>query len=510
MAEKGLSPRQKMINVMYLFLTALLALNVSAEILNAFILIDESIQASTKNVSNKNGEVYSEFSAAKEENPKKVGEWFDKAMKLKAASDNLDSLVSTLKKELVVAADGPEGDVNNIKKKDDNNVGGEVMVLKGRGEDLRKEINEYRDYVLDLIEDRSESAVLVSSIERTLNTDDIESHSEPGTKIPWVSANFEHLPLIAVVAMMSKMQNDIRNVESDMLAYMLGRIGKSDFRFNKVEAIVNAPVSYVNVGQPYTAEVFVAAADTTKEPVIILNNGTKLDVKNGKGVYTGATGTPGTFSWGGRIVLEDPGTGDTISYPFRNEYQVVAPTYAVAADKMNVFYIGLDNPVTITGTGKTISATISGAGGRLIGTGNGTYNVKVTKRGDARITVSADGKTMGTKKFRCLPVPDPYAVVGGKKAGMISKSSLLAQKYVKAKLENFVYDVKFTVTEFTVSATISGFTQEIRASGGTITGQQKGLIKDLKRGDKVYFEKIKARAPDGSIRSLGSVIFKIK
>lgn len=508
MADKGLSPRQKMINVMYLFLTALLALNVSAEILNAFILIDESIQKSTETVNIKNGEAYGEFIAAKEENPKKVGEWFDHAMSLQQASNDLDSLIQELKLELVIAADGEEGDIHHIQKKDDNNVGGEVMILKGRGEVLKTKIEEYRAHVLGYIKDTTNSG-LANNIKQTLNTDDVESHSEPGKKIGWVSGNFEHLPLIAVIAMMSKMQNDVRNVESDMLSYMLKQIGKSDFRFNKVEAVVDAPVSYVRVGEEFTAEVFIAAADTTKEPIIVLNNGRKLEIKDGKGIYNGASGSPGTFTWGGEILLEDPATGDTLRYPFESEYQVVAPTYAVAADKMNVFYIGVQNPVTITGTGQSITASISGAGGRLTSTGNGTYNVKVTQRGDANITVTADGKTMGTKKFRCLPVPDPYPTVGGKKGGVIAKQSLLAQNFVKAQLDNFVFDLSFPVTSFKVSATINGFTEEASTNGQQITGQQKGIIQQLGRGTKVYFEDIKARAPDGTIRDIGTISFKI-
>ncbi|MBN2891142.1 MAG: gliding motility protein GldM [Bacteroidales bacterium] len=514
MADKGLSPRQKMINLMYLVLTALLALNVSAEILNAFILIDQSIQKSTVNVNTKNGEAYGVFIALNQENPKKVEGWYDKAMELKAKSDELTEKIQEYKQLLVTTADGPEGDVNHIQKKDDNNVGGQVMITEKNGELLKEQLEEYREFVLGLIDEADkDSSILVSNIETTLTTEDVESLSEPGKMLPWAEANFEHLPLIAVIAMMSKMQNDVRNVESDVLSYMKNKIGETDFRFNKIQAIVNAPVSYVRIGEEFSADVFIAAADTTQDLKIELTEGggkMVIDTVTGRGIYTGNTGSPGTFKWGGNIILTDPGTKEEKKYPFMNEYQVVSPTFAVAADKMNVFYIGVKNPVTITGTGKSITASISGAGGRLTSTGNGKYDVTVTSRGDANVTVTADGRQMGTVKFRCLPVPDPYATVAGMKGGVIAKQTLLAQSIVRAQLDNFVFDLSFPVTGFTVSATINGFTEEAKSTNASITSQQRAIITQLNRGQKVYFENITARAPDGTIRNLGSISFKLQ
>lgn len=499
-----------MINLMYLFLTAMLALNVSAEILNAFVLIDSSIRQSTENVNTKNLEGYQQFLAVTQEKPddKNAAEWYAKALELQQKSDTLTKIIQGYKVELVKAADGPEGDINNIHKKDNNNVGGEVMILGGKGDLLKEQLIEFREYMLSIIDDPE--SVLGKNIASTLNTDDIESANEEGVMVDWSSSNFEHLPLIAVIAMMSKMQNDIRNVESDMLSYMLNQIGKTDFRFNKIEAIVNAPVSYVRVGEEYRAEVFIAASDSTKAPKIILDNGTELNVENGKGIYNGSTGSPGTFTWGGTIELEQPGSGEIKKFPFKNEYQVVSPTYAVAATKMNVFYIGVPNPIAVTATGKDISATASGSGAVLSRTGNGTYNVSVKSRGNASITVVADGKTMGTVQFRCLPVPDPYATVGGMKGGVIAQATLLAQNFVKAQLDNFVFDLSFPVTGFTVSATMGGFTEEYKATGQQITAQQKGLIRQLKPGNKVYFEDVRCKAPDGTTRKLGSVSLKLR
>ncbi len=523
MADKGLSPRQKMINLMYLVLTALLALNVSAEILNAFVLFDKSIRKSTQNIQTKNDEVYNEFLKALKENPKKVQKWYDKAMEVKAKTNSLDSLMQDIKLDIIKMADKTDNpDPDNVKKKADNNVGSTVMILQGRGEELKKAIDEYREYVLSLIVDTNgnpdTSKVLYKNIVSTLNTDDVESLSEPGKKIPWVEANFEHLPVIADVAMISKFQNDLRNVESNILAHLQAQIGKGEFKFNKIEAIVTAPSNYVLKGEPFKAEVFIAASDSTQDPVIVMKDRTRLPVENGKGIYTGNTNSPGEYDIEGVIKMKNPLTGDTINFPFKSSYQVGVPSVAISPTKMNVFYIGVNNPVAITASGvpaDKLIVTISGAGGKITKVGNGKYNVTVKKTGKATVRVSYkknDGSTrsLGSMEFRCLRVPDPYPTVGGYKGGSIKKSTLLGQTTVLAKLDNFVFDLKFPVTYFNVSTTINGFVEEASTRGSKISPEQKKILGKLRKGQKVYFEDVRCKAPDGSIRQLGTISFRIQ
>ncbi len=513
MSEKGLSPRQKMINLMYLVLTALLALDVSGEVLNAFVLFDKSIRSTTVNVKIKNNDAYSEFFKAYKENPEKVKEFYDKAQVLKKNTNRIDSFIQSLKVKCVKEADGPDGDPTNVKKKSESNVGSTVMIVQRGGYQLKDRMDKYRDFVESIISDSS--SALAHEIKSTLSTAPIESANEPGKTVPWVIANFESLPLIADVAMLSKMQNDVRNVESDMLSYLLSQIGKTEISFNKIEAVVKTTSSYVLVGEPFKAEIFVAASDSTKDPIIVLNNGTRVPVQNGKGIFVGNTSTVGMRTVAGKIKLYNPKTGETTYYPFSTDYQVVAPAVAISPTKMNVFYIGVTNPVDITASGVSPDAVIATMSGGIIRkVGNGKYNVIVKRRGNAVITVSAKvngtSRRLGSSKFRCLPVPNPYATVGGKQGGIIYKSSLLAQNFVKAQLDNFVFDLKFPVVGFTVSATIQGFTEEYQSRSAIINGQQKGLIRQLKKGNKVYFENIRAKAPDGTIRKLGSVNFKLR
>ena len=513
MAEKGLSPRQKMINLMYLVLTALLALNVSAEVLYAFVKIEKSIRKSTRIIETKNVELYAKFEKLYQENPKKVQEWYNKAKGLQKQSDTLYNFIQSLKIRLAKVADGEEGDPTHLKKKDDNNVGGQVMILEKNGEKLKQKIVDYKKFVLSLMEANDTTGELAHSLDSTFDIRDVKS--EEGSMVPWEFAMFDQLPLIAVIANLSKIQNDIRMTENSFLSYLLEKIGAGEWKFNKLEPIVYSNKGYVLQGEPYEANVFIAAYDTTQQPVIVLDNGTQLPVENGKGIYRISNPSVGMHSFSGVIKLKSPATGQYVNFPFKGEYQVVAPSVAISPTKMNVFYVGVDNPVTITASGVPADALIVSIGpiGRIKKVGNGKYIVNVNRTGKTTVSVSAktgdNARKLGSMQFRCKTVPDPKPKLGNLDPGPVAKSILLAQSFVKADLENFVFDLKFPIVSFTVSATIGSFTEEYPTKGAMITQQQKKLIRQLKRGQKVYFENIKARAPDGSIRDLGTISFKI-
>jgi gliding motility-associated protein GldM len=187
---------------------------------------------------------------------------------------------------------------------------------------------------------------------------------------------------------------------------------------------------------------------------------------------------------------------------------------------MNVFYIGVDNPVDVSVAGvppEKVSVSITG-GGSINKVNGSTYNVRVKTPGKVTVTAIADldGKkvNMGTKEFRVKTVPDPIAVVGNDpknmKGGVIQANILLAAGGVKAILENFDFDLSFKVTEFAVSATIKGYDQTYSSNGAAFTPQQQQLIKQVGSGKKVYIEDVKAQGPDGSVRKLGSISYKLQ
>ncbi len=516
MAHGKETPRQKMIGMMYLVLTALLALNVSAEVLNAFILIDNSLRATTENTVDKNKDIYAKFAAAMEENPAKTKAWKEKADKVAVLSKELVDYIDSLKWKIVRVADGPQGRPDSIVHKDDTNVPGQIMITekvdgKERAEILKEKINEYRETLINIVGVSDDTKPLINTLKKNLNTDDIIGNT--GEKKPWTVANFEHLPLAGVITLMSKMQADVRTSEADVLSFLYSQIDAGSFKFNKIEAIVNAPTNYVLKGQPFTAQVFIAASDSTVDPVIKLSGGQTLPVKNGKGIFTGNTSTPGIKTFGGVIEMVHPQTKQILKFPFESTYTVGEAALVVSPIKMNVFYIGVDNPVDVSVPGIDPNKVhVSISSGAIIKRGK-NYIVRVKRTGKVYVSASIDTengkKSMGRKEFRVKTVPDPVAEIGGKRKGTVKRGWLAAQSGIKAVLKNFDFDLRFRVTGFKLSYTDKGFTKEKTVKNNSFNTIRAELRK-IPPGKKVYFEDISAKGPDGKTRDLGTIVFRVR
>ena len=519
------TPRQKLIAMMYLVLTGLLALNVSKDILDAFILVDHSLTKTTANFSSKNDMTYIAFEKAYVKNKVKVAPWYEKADEVKTRSNELYDYIHDLKIKIVKYTDGKssvfDGNVDDIEARD--NADGPAVVMigptgEGEANDLRAAIEDYREYLISLVVNKKDDRV-IKSIETNLETKDkiIE-----GATHTWQRNNFENLPLIAVITLMSKMQSDVRNAESDMISNLYSQIDEGAFKFNKLEATVIAKSDYVMTGGAYQAKVFLVACDTTMAPDIfvgkydtstceMIGDYDSIPIIDNKGQYTADAKSIGVKKWGGVINYTAP-DGSIKRYPFESEYEVAKSTLVVSPTKMNVFYIGVNNPVDISVAGVSagkIRVSMSNGKIRKARRGGG-YTVNVYKTGKkAVIRVTVDKKSMGKKKFRIMRVPPPIAKVAGKTGGKIKKNILLAQSGVKADLEGFVFDMKFKVTTFTVSATVGGFTYDEKSSGGRFSSKQKQMIKKCKRGTKIYIEDIKAVDPTGASYRLGTLNFKL-
>jgi gliding motility-associated protein GldM len=538
MAHGKETPRQKMIGMMYLVLTALLALNVSKDILDAFVLVEGGLSKTTENFSARNQIVYDQFSAMYISNPTKVKPWQDKALEVKKQADSLFNFIQQLKIQIVQKAEGADTKAVEGKKvrgelvesKDNTDIPAEIMIVGNKGRDLKEMMAKYREYLVGLSSDPE----IVTSIKHTLDTNNPPA-KEGLEERTWESEHFEHLPLIAVATIMSKMQGDVRNAESEIIQYLVNQIEAGSFKFNKLESTVIPNSNYIIRGNEYKAEVFLAASDTTQRPSIYVGQFEKIktadgredyrmvgrydsldiDPKTNKGIFRRASGSVGTMKWGGLIQLKST-DGSYIKRPFTAEYQVADPNAVVSPTKMNVLYIGVDNPISISVSGIPSDRIFaSSTNGIIKRSGNGWIAIP-RQPGNALIEVSADvygdgkKKNMGAMEFRVKNIPDPIGKVAGRKGGIIDKGTLQAQMVVNADLENFEFDAKFTVTEFTVSANVRGFNQEEPSKSFKITSAQRDIISNLKKGEKVYFDNIKAVGPDGKPRDLPTVSFKIQ
>lgn len=528
------TPRQKMINMMYIVLTAMLALNVAAEVLEAFKVVDISLIQTLETVDMKNAQVYSRFEQAFAENETRVREWKEKADVVKNQTDSLIAYIGIIKKEMVlrsgaspVTSDKPlssnefflatnEGDTLRISKADDLNAPSEYMITQKKATELKEAIENYRSTLISLIDDSDDE--LKSTIMSSLDTSDPPANlREGGENKSWQTERFLDKPLVAILALLSKIQIDVKNSEANLINYLYSQIDAGSFLFNKLGARVIPNSSVVLQGDEYIAEVFLAAEDTTQQPEILINN-RPAPVQDGKATYRVKTTEPGVFSWSGLIKYKTP-AGVIKNYSFEQKYQVTQPSVTMSATRMNVFYRGLDNPFDVSGGGipqENLEVTMTN--GSVIKKGN-DFIIKPNELDEQgrRTTVSVhaniggDRRLLGTSNWRVKRVPDPVAQIAGQTGGTIRKERLLVEDGVMAVLEDFDFDFKYTITQFRVEISAAGgYVNFFESNSNRFTTEQKDQFRRLNPNSIIYIANIKAVGDDGTTRDLDPIGFKIQ
>ncbi|MFZ9942612.1 MAG: gliding motility protein GldM [Bacteroidia bacterium] len=514
--------------MMYLVLTALLALNVSKEIINAFVTVNDSLETSNKNTTSRNDRVYSDFNKAMQNDPKKVGPFNDKAQKVKKLSTDMVAYIDKLKTEIIVKVEGLEAGApvpvaKDIARKDDYDVPTQILCgdkADGRGfraTDLKNEIDKFKKSVISSL-DPADQKNFQSRLDQVLGTKDPAPDQVRDNKATWEMMNFYHNPVVATIALLTKFQADVRNVESEVINHLYTAIDAGSFKFDNLEARVIAPTSYVLNGQQYKADIFLAAFSSTSNPTITVG-GSSIPVENGMGKYTVTASGVGEKKWGGVLRVKDPATNQDKDYPFEATYITAPPASIVSADKMNVLYIGVPNPMSISVPGipdNNVTVSIGGSGVSLAKNGNSKYTATATAQGKVTFNVSAkmDGKSvsMGSVEYRVKRIPDPVPSVVNNKGGNIPKSQLSVAPSVNAVLENFDFDAKFRVTKFEMLVIKKGKDPIVcKPSGGnTFTPEMKAAMSGAGPGSRVIIEGIKAQGPDGTTRSLPSLTYVIQ
>ncbi len=551
MAHGKETPRQKMIGMMYLVLTALLALNVATSVLDAFAIIDEGLSKTAQTIQDKNEDVYREFDKQFTINEAKVSSWRNMALKVKEEADKLYKHIQDLKIEVVIEAkdeEAIEGDVihrEKIKATTDYDTPKRIMIGSEYRSDckaamLKKMIEDYRNFLLDMV--KEDNVKLRESIENGLVTADQskeKSKGRSGDNLRWEEHKFGHSPLVGFLAIMSSLQIDVRNAESEVIKYLFSQIEAGDVKFNEIEAVVIHNSNYIIKGNDYVAQIFLAARDTTQPPKVWIAPGdqpydiirdeggnitdyrlrdgvdyTSLPVEQGKGkgIYRVKGTTMGYKKWGGIIEIQGPG-GDPIRRPFTETYQVAEGNVVVSPTKMNLFYIGVENPVDISVAGVAPDKVFADITNGTITRSKDAWIVRPRRPGNSFVIVSAeiDGtkREVDRKEFRVKTVPTPQAMVNNQTGGAINKNVLLAQTGVAAVMENFEFDLTFTVTEFKVLTIVQGFVREAKSENNNFTPRQYEIIRGLSKGSPLYIQDIKAVGPDGGVRNLQTINFKI-
>lgn len=507
-------PRQLMINLMYLVLTALLALNISAEVMNAFFTLNKGITQSNNIVENTNQTLLTNIQKQADAYKNEQNDRYLAAAKeVKKTADDFYQYVEDLKAQLFEAAGGPsEKNPDQPKRIKDKDVTTRLLVglekQPGKGFELEQKIRETRSKFEELVnKDPSVLAAMPLSLD--------EEAVKKSDKKNWVEYNFLQMPVAAVFPILTKIQNDARASSTSALNYLLGKVAGEDIKFDAFEPVVSASKGYVIRGEKYTADVFLSAFSTSAgDNTRISVNGSNLPVKDGKATYETATSGIGTKKYTVKIDVVNPLTNEVKSYTKDFEYEVGERSVAVSAEKMNVFYIGVDNPVVVSAAGissNDLSVSISGGGGSIKKVGSANYVVNVTTPGECRVNVSGGG-LRDSKPFRVKRIPDPVARLSKSSGGAMGNGEFKAQGGVGAFLDNFDFDATCTIQGFTLVYVASRQDPvEVINAGPRYNDAAQRLVQRAKPGDIYYFDDVKARCPGDNVgRPINSMVFKIK
>ena len=498
-----------MINLMYVVLMALLALNVSSDVLKGFTLVAQKLKLSTQNAANINQGIYDSFEEQMKVNPAKVKVWYDKAQYVRQMSDSLYNLAEELKVAIVKKSDGKNGDVDNIRNQEDLEAANFVMLApsKGRGGELYAAVNSFRDRITHMVTNEAQRKI----IESNLNTEVPASERAEGKN--WQEYMFENMPTSAAVTLLTKLQNDVRTAEGEVLHTLVSNIDMKDIRVNEVNAYVVPNAQTIVQGGRFSAQIFMAAVDTTNRPTIYIGG---KEIKSEQGIYETVCNTTGDFTLTGWIETLN-GSGEKVRRDFSQRYTVIPPGATVSADIMNVLYAGFDNPMSVSVPGvPSNKLRVTMTGGSLAQKGDGKYIARPANvGGEAVVSVSADmeGRVqeMGKFTFRVRKLPDPTAYIPNGDdhflGGKLSKQVLMGMTNLGAAIDDGLLNIPFTVKGFeTVFYDNMGNAVPEVSPTSAFTDRQKNMIRQLSRGKRFYISKIRAVGPDGIERTLNGAL----
>ena len=559
------TPRQKMIGMMYLVYTALLAMNVSADILDAFAIVNDGQEKTNASIEIKINDQYSTFQDQYNKEQAKTQVYWDKALAIREKTDEIvnyieqDLMVPMLlqtegitENELMNPKDPKKAILKNRDRidKDDNrtiyefelsNVGAKdnydtpmtFMVTQGNATVLKQKIEEYRAFIVNTMEKEigisnyAQHVGLYTDYDK--NGEKIEYKNKENQIVSWEEKHFSHIVFVAQMAILNKLVGEIQTTEYDAVGALMDRIGATDYKFNKLQARVIAKSNYITQGQDYEAEVFLVASDTMRN----------FDAKYAMGVdnFGKFTGTPnvvkseggivrlklpgktvGQQKFAGVIEMTNPETGDTEYHPFDASYMVAAPTATVAPTKMMIMYKELKNPISVSAPGVANSDLIVNVeGGRLSNDKvAGNYFVEVNDNSNivkVKVSTKVDNKVvpLATQEFRVKPVPNPVVNIGGYiVGGRIDKEELIVAGRIAASMKDFDFEgYNYTVDSYTVS-TYRGNPIEKKNTGARFTSEVMELITSARSGQRITFQDIMVKSPKGELRNMGSISVSIK
>lgn len=507
--SKGQMTRQKMINLMYLVFIAMLALNVSTEVLDGFVLVNDNLQENIVVTSDRNKQIYEEIRQANISNPEKTKVGYDISQDIRSKTDSLFNYLQWLKQEIARKSDGAEADIDNLRSKDNLDASSELMIspVGGQGKKLKQSLDDYRETILALISDESKKDV----IRKTLSTEPNERARKAGKN--WLQSSFERMPSIAAITFLSELQASVKQAEGEVLNNLIQNIDIKDLRVNQLNAFVVPQSNMVMRGTTYSAHIIMAAVDTTQRPRIVVEGKELSQDKNGLYEFS-ATGT-GKQSFSGFIEMMDR-SGFPLKREFKQEYTVMEPMATVAPLLMDVLYSGIANQISISVPGVPVNEVTATAvdGGTLTQSGNEIWVAtpsasKIGQKFIIAVSARVNGttQTVARKEFRIRPLPPALAYIEYKDAngtsrkfrkGALGRAVILGTSGIKASIDDGILDIQFNVLSFrTYSFDAMGNMTPELSNGANFSQRQIEQIRRMNRGTRFFIGDIKVKGPDG-------------
>jgi gliding motility-associated protein GldM len=497
-----------MINLMYLVLTALLALNVSSEILNAFKVVDKSLMVSNENINTANKTLYTSLDEKLKDpvTSEKAKPWHERANKAKSLSVELSTYIDSLKIRLKREADlqmvkNEESGMEEEKFKEDDLEAATRLFGNGegggnQGEEFKKRLIEYRKAMLAI------DPSIAKEFATTFPVDDpsqvkVKAKNGKEMEVDFTNAYFHMTPTVAALTLLSKFQNNVKNAENAVVTYCHNQVGAVKVVYDEFTALVGQTSNYLMPGEEMEITAGVGAYSKAAKPEISIGGSSLPLGVDGRAAKKFNVSGSGQQSQKVLVTYTKP-DGTKERKEFDVKYTVGTPgVAAVSPDKMNVLYYGIDNPITIGSPVGWDKTSISMTGGTISGSGPSRTIRTSTATGKAIVKVTTD---KGSKdfEFRCFPIPPPkFKVADGKvrMPAVIFKS----QTACRADLENFYFDLRYTVVSATVYFSGANFPS---VKIGNLTGSSleglKNYISQCGPGSVITFDNIKVSGPDGT------------
>ncbi len=494
MAGGKLTPRQKMINLMYLVFIAMLALNMSKEVLSAFGILNNKIVESNQLTTKRNDEAFRQLAQQAADQPGQFADKKIKVDKIRALSKEFYDYVEGLK-----TASTKKFDLNEegVYEKMDKGEFFDDLFFKGdqisaKGNEFVKRIADYSAQIKQI----GGSAIAESEmkkIEDRFRTAPVKSKSA-GTTQPWIEYNYHGFPLIASITKLSQLQADIKTTESDIIAGMFQTSLISAASLTKYVPIVVPDKTAFFQGEAVTGKIILGKFDPDLVAKSVVVNGQSVKATAGQAEFSFGAGAVGEHDITGKFSFDEG--GKVVDLEIKGNYVVVPrPNSAtISADKMNVVYRGVTNPMTISFAGVSDNNVTASAPGMTKGTGVGKYNIRPGQGTELMINVTAklpDGKTVADKKsFRIKGIPAPSGTIRGEMGVVKGPKSSLQVSTVGAKLVDFDFEVGLNVVGFNLKVTGQ---PTVVVQGNKLNAQCQAALSKAGRGDQVTISEIQTK-----------------